>query len=180
MTRFFVRLILSCGLLMLAVGCTSSQQEYRPVSQLKPEPADEHHHGTHELGPHGGYLIELGQEEFHAELILDGSKNTLRVYLLGPDKHVVVNTSAQEVLIHLEEGDSLRLTPAETATDGQASVFELNDEKMVQAILHDGFLHGSLTVKIGEHAYQGTLDIHFPEEEEMHQPAAGEPSSSNS
>ena len=42
-----------------------------------------HVHPTH--GPHGGELLEIGKEEFHAELIMNETKKQMVIYLLEKD-----------------------------------------------------------------------------------------------
>src|SRR5688572_27330574 len=43
-----------------------------------------HSHGhDHGHGPHGGHIIELGSEDYHAELTLDAESQTVGIHLLG-------------------------------------------------------------------------------------------------
>ena len=58
--------------------------------------AHSHDHG-HGHGPHEGELIELGEEEFHAEVVFDEKENKVVLYLLGPDAKATVAIEAKEL-----------------------------------------------------------------------------------
>ncbi|HEY4721770.1 MAG TPA: hypothetical protein VII92_07985, partial [Anaerolineae bacterium] len=46
------------------------------------EAHDDHEHGHAEEGPHGGHIVELGEEEYHAEVTHDDATHKMEVYLL--------------------------------------------------------------------------------------------------
>lgn len=160
--------LLRCGIsalcLGLLIGCGPSA-EYKTSEQLKTERGHDHDH-DHEhgaAGPHGGSLVELGDKEYHAELVVDEKSHSLVVYLLGKDAKSASPIAATEVTVGLGGDKSATLKAAPQAGDGEgkASKFELADEKVVHDLLDAGFLHGSLKVKIGEKAYEGHIDAHF-------------------
>ncbi len=147
---------------MLA-GCGNGGN-YKPVKELPQAAHDEHghNHDEHAHGPHGGELVELGKEEFHAELIVDDKTQTVKVYLLGPDAKTAATTDATELSV-VPEGAKAAwvLKPAEGQPEGKASEFVLADEKAVHELLDAGFIHGELKVKIGGTPYNAHLDVHF-------------------
>jgi len=60
----------------------------------------EHSHSHAENGPHGGQVMAIGDEEYHAEFVLDAESGKVTVYLL--DKDIKVNpaaASAQETIV---------------------------------------------------------------------------------
>lgn len=144
-------------------GCNSGG-DFKPVKELPKAAHDDHghSHGEHAHGPHGGELVELGKEEYHAEFLLDGKTHTLKVFLLGPDAKTAATTDAAEITIASEGGGApLTLKPAEGQPAGKASEFVLTDEKIVHDLNEAGFIHGDLKVKIGGTPYSGHLDAHF-------------------
>lgn len=143
------------------VGCTG-EGNFKPVKELPKATHDEHAHGEHAHGPHGGELVELGKDEFHAELVVDGKAHAIKAYLLGPDAKTAATTDATDLTIVSEDGkSSFALKPAEGQPEGKASEFVLADEKVVHDLLDAGFIHGELKIKIGGTPYNGHLDVHF-------------------
>lgn len=162
--------LLRCGIsalcLGLLIGCGPSAQ-YKTNEQLKSERGHdhdhEHEHGHGAPGPHGGALVELGQEEYHAEVVVDDKTHSLQVYLLGKDAKSASPIAATEVTVGLggDKSVTLKAAPQEGDGEGKSSKFELADEKVVHDLLDAGFLHGSLKVQIGDKAYEGHIDAHF-------------------
>jgi len=73
------------GLSVFLAGCQSNEASYRPISKgvrVKAAPSA-HEHG--DAGPHGGHLVELGEEEYHAEVVLDVKSKAVSVYILSSD-----------------------------------------------------------------------------------------------
>lgn len=147
------------------LGCGGgNSNEYKPAAQLPVAPDEAHHGHEHAHGPHGGYLIELGQEEYHAELVVDAKTHTLTIYLLGSDGKSAAGKAADQVTIALGGETSLTFQPVE----GAADTYRFTDAKAVDELVDDGFLHGTLTVNMGEKNYTAELDIHFEEEGHDH------------
>lgn len=142
-------------------GCGGPSGEYKKAKDLPVATAAGHDHDHAAEGPHHGSLIELGKEEFHAELVIDAKAHALRVYLLGPDAKADATTAAAELSIAVEGGPTLTLKPAAGSAEGKHSTFELVDEKAVHDIAEAGFLHGTLTVQVGEKSFSGGIDVHL-------------------
>ncbi len=143
------------------VGCDGGGA-YKSTKELPVPKADAHGHDEHAHGPHGGELVELGKEEFHAELVVDEKAHAIKAYLLGPDAKTAATTDAAELTIVMEDGkSSFVLKPAEGQPAGMAAEFVLADEKVVHDLLDAGFIHGDLKIKIGGTSYNGHLDVHF-------------------
>jgi hypothetical protein len=62
-------------------------------------PAKAHDHAA--LGPHHGALVEIGKEEYHAEIVLNEEKKQMFVYLLDKDVKGYVAIEAPFVAVNL-------------------------------------------------------------------------------
>ena len=83
-------------------GCSGGDdyREFTPTDDVtNTTPHDDH---AHALGPNGGHLIELGEEEYHAEVVMDEAARTLTVYLLGGDAKTAQPTAEPTVTLNLE------------------------------------------------------------------------------
>ena len=170
------------GLLGGVVGCDSGKSDYKKADEIKKAPAahDEHDHDHGAKGPHGGSLVELGAEQYHAEIVLDHDAHVLRVFLLGPDAKTAAPVAATELAIASEGKDAwtLKAVPQEGDGDGKASRFELIDDAIVHDLLEAKFLHGDLRVTIGDTPFSGRIDMHLDEVHHDHKeeakPATGD------
>ena len=173
MRRISLVAMLAMGLLGGAVGCDGGKSDYKKADDLKKAPAAHEEHGEHghgEKGPHGGSLVELGADEFHAEVVLDHDAHTLRVFVLGKDAKTAEPTTATEITVTAEGKDAvtLKAAPQEGDGDGKTSRFELIDEKLVHDILDAKFLHGEVRLTIGDKPYSGHIDMHLDDVHHEH------------
>lgn len=152
---------------LIGAGCEQQGGNFKTASQIKQEKGaaghtdhEDHEHGA---GPHGGSIVELGDEEYHAEVVVDAKSHALKVYLLGKDAKTPVPVAAMEVIVTTEDDKKLTLkaAPQEGDGEGKASLFELSDETTVDAIAKAGFIHGSLQLEAGGKPYRGDIDAHF-------------------
>ncbi len=185
MRRFSVAamcLMSVAGLLGGVVGCDSGKSDYKKADEIKKAPAahDEHDHDHGAKGPHGGSLVELGAEQYHAEIVLDHDAHALRVFLLGPDAKTAASVAVTELAIAPEGKDAwtLKAVPQEGDGDGKSSRFELIDDAIVHDLLDAKFLHGDLRITIGDTPFSGHIDMHLDEVHHDHKdeakPAAGD------
>ncbi len=152
----------AAGITCCGMGCDQGG-DFKPADQL-PQAAHEEHGHDHDHaaeGPHHGALIEIGAEEFHGELVVDHKTHALKLYLLGPDAKTDATTAATEASLQIEGGPKLTLKAASGQPEGQTSLFELVDAKVVEEIEEAGFIHGELMLKIGEKEYKAGVDAHF-------------------
>lgn len=162
----------------LWTGCGNSSQS--DVNK-KPAPANgEHHEGDRhdhkkgdgdsaehahaEEGPHHGHLIELGKEEYHAELTHDESSKTVTVYLLdGAAKEAVAIADPTITLNLVVDGKpqqaKLAAAPQESDAAGESSRFTITDEAVLEA-LEAPKTTGRLNVTIKGKAYVGNVEHH--------------------
>ena len=165
----------------IAISGCGGGGDFKTAEQIQkeqPAHADDHghDHGHGAEGPHHGAVVELGEEEFHAEIVLDEPNHTLKLYILGPDAKTAATTAADSAILIPEEEGELKLTPGPGQIEGQYSVFQLVDEKVVHKLAEEGFLHGNLKVKVGEKDYTASVDAHFHgEHDHDHEPKAATP-----
>jgi hypothetical protein len=121
--------------LCLAAGC-NSEPSPQPV-KVGPPPADDHsdHSGHSHEGPHHGHVIELGNEEYHAELTHDDATDLVAIYILDGEAKRAVPIEAKEVVINLViDGQPQQFTlpaaPLEDEPEGQSSRFQLISQQL--------------------------------------------------
>ncbi len=121
--------------------------------------AHTHDHG-HGHGPHEGDLIELGEEEFHAEVVVDEEKYKLTLYLLGADAKTAVAIEAKELTLEMPGKDApvkYALTAGPVDADGKVSQFEITSEALIDAFHEDSKAVGKFKVSIGGKEFTGEI-----------------------
>lgn len=124
-------------------------------------PATEHAHP--DKGPHGGPLLELGDEEYHVEVLVDEKTDTLTLYVLDGEAKAAVATDAKEALISLKhdgkaEQFKLKASPLKTDPKGQASCFKLKSEELVEDLHHKNS-NPRLAIKIKGKSYTAKISL---------------------
>ncbi len=163
--------------LLAATGCGS--QPAKPTAPASSEQPADHDHGDHEhgdhdhaeLGPHGGQLIELGEEEYHAELLHDDQMHKVTIYVLDGKAAETVPVSAPEVTIQLEaEGKPQRFALAAVHLDqenpSQAICFETTNEELSHALDEEG-AKATLTIDVNGREFTGAI-VHEHEHDHKH------------
>jgi hypothetical protein len=151
----------SLGLMLLA-GCQPGADDTRTFSEAdNVENTDPHDH-AHAHGPHEGHLVELGGEDYHAEVTFDPATRKLEVYLLKADAQTALPTDAETVSATLEIGgqkQEFKLSPARLEGDpeGQSSHFVLTEGSLPDSIKDAEGLHGEIAVTIGGTPYHGDI-----------------------
>ncbi len=162
MRRFTLLVLVSSGLFITGLGCSGGKSDYQKTTDLKKAPAV-HEHSHSDKGPHGGSIVELGEEEYHAEVVLDHDAHALRVYVLGKDAKTATATAAKEVTLTPNGKDALTLkaAPQKGDAEGKSSLFELIDDDVVHSILDAKAIHAKLQVTIGDKPFTGEVDYHL-------------------
>ncbi|MEX0670749.1 MAG: hypothetical protein WD060_09865 [Pirellulales bacterium] len=145
---------MACGL----VGLT--------VAKLQAAPAGGggHAHVHPDKGPHDGALIELGKEDYHAELIHDAKTDTVTVYLLDASATKPVSIPAQQLTLNIRAGGKpqqfhLPATPRASDPDGSSAAFAVTNRQLCQALDAPG-ASGRLNVEIAGKVYVGKVGSH--------------------
>ena len=130
------------------------------LTAFHPTFAEDHHH--HEKGPHKGDLVELGDEEYHAEVVHDEKEATVTVYLLGSDAKTPVATDAKELVINTKvkgKGVQTKLKPSPQKGDkpGASSRFSLKSKELIE-LLEDPSSNPALRIAINGKTYNGKIE----------------------
>lgn len=112
-------------------------------------------------GPHKGSLVELGAEEFHAEVTHDDKSATVTIYLLGPDAKTAVTSESKEVLVNVKLHGKpmqmkLKAMPMSGEKAGSSSRYGGVSKDLIHALDHaDSVPH--LRVTIAGKSYVGKI-----------------------
>lgn len=151
-------------LAMALAGCTSEgTKPGAPASTSPAASADPHAGHAHPTeGPHHGELIELGNEEYHAELLHDDSSVTIYVLNGAADKQFPIE--ATEVVInttHDGKPEQFTLVAKPDVSDpaGKSSCFVSEDTGLVHHIDEEHASH-RLALTINGKPYRGEISHH--------------------
>jgi hypothetical protein len=98
---------------------------------------DHHDHDhAHMHGPNGGPVLELGDEEYHAEWLHDDETGKVTVVLLDKAAKKEVTIESAEIAIEVKIADSEKTyaLPAAGGTDKPSARFELEDKALLAAL----------------------------------------------
>lgn len=126
----------------VVAACDSKQPPPRqrtvsaPHARSHDHGAEEHHH--EHTAPHGGTLIEIGEEAAHLEVLLDWDKGLLTIYMLDGEAEHPVRLSANDFQMTIEAGgEPFTLTLNAVAdeltgeTIGDTARFQAASEKLM-------------------------------------------------
>ena len=158
----------------LAAGCQPAAPPASPtggpVTTPPPatvEPGHEGHdhaeHGHATEGLHHGVLVELGNEEYHAEVVHDDATGTVTVYLLDSSAKKSATTTATEATINVKHGDTaeqfkLPAQPEDGNPAGQTSRFTLINKELVEH-LDEAASAAKLNITVGGTPYFGVIPV---------------------
>ena len=149
------------------VGCQDAKDNSpaaETVSGLPPDTVDAHDHAAHahpSEGPHHGDLVELGNEEFHAEVVHSEDSGSLTVYILDGSATKPVAIDATELTINVtHDGKPEQFILAAKAEEGdeagKSSRF-VSDDKELAAHLDEEGTSPKLVVKIDGKVFRGEI-----------------------
>ncbi len=127
-------------------------------------------HAHPSKGPHKGSLIELGEEEYHAEIVHDEEAGSVTVYLLGSDAKTVVATEAKDVAVNAKvKGKAVQLklkaSPQKGDKTGTSSRFASKSKELME-LLDDHDVKPILRVAIAGKTFNGKIEHDHDHEEE--------------
>jgi hypothetical protein len=149
--------------LVLSPGCEPAEPIVVPgtLSTAEDGDHDDHEHAHAAEGPHGGSIVELGTEEYHAELVHDEASKTVTVFILDASATKAAPIDATEVVINLThegEGEQFKLAASSDSADpaGSSSRFASADPELAEELDH---AHGgaTLVVTVAGKQYRGEL-----------------------
>jgi YHS domain-containing protein len=118
------------------VGCNQSTSPPDQAAVKQPAAADPEHgagkgdeeHG-HKPGAHGGIIVSLGRDSYHAEAVFEKG-GVVRLYMLGKDEARIQEVDAQELTAYVKaagatEAETVKFAPAPQQGDakGKTSQF---------------------------------------------------------
>ena len=155
-------LTMSYALMALIVAGCSDENSTGPETAGPPNTVDSHDGHAHPTeGPHHGDLIELGNEEYHAEILHDEDAGTVTIYVLNGAATEQVPIDATEVTInakHDGKPEQFTLTASPDANDpqGKSSRFVSNDEELAHHLDAEG-AEPRLVLTINGKSYRGSI-----------------------
>jgi hypothetical protein len=146
------------------LGCT-------PPSAKTPANApseEEHAHASH--GPHDGTIIELGDENYHAELVHDEATGKITVYVLDSAAKSAVPIEASNILVNVQQGEQgrqfkLMAEPDAGDSVGKSSRFS-STEAELGAALDAEDAKAALVLEIAGVQYRGEIAHDHDEDHE--------------
>lgn len=157
--------VMVCGIgLALFVGCTS-KDDTRTFDAKDSEASTEaeHDHGHAAHGPNGGHLLEVGEEQYHVEVVFDNDGRTLTAFILGPDAKTAFPIEGEMIDFDLEVGDKeheipLAAKPLEGEKEGKSSRFVAEGKAIPDSIKAESDLNGHFHLDIGEDHFHVDLE----------------------
>lgn len=153
------------------VGCSDADTSSTTTISGPPPAMDSHEGHDHPSeGPHHGDLVELGNEEFHAEVV-HGEAGSVTVYILDSAAKVAVPIDATELTINVShdgKAEQFKLAAEREDSDpeGKSSRFTIKDEELASDLdSHDAT--AKLVVSINGKSYSGKIE-HQHEGEHAH------------
>ena len=155
-------LVATMALASLMLGCQGSNN----ADGTSPDADHDHAHHDHdehgELGPHGGHLIELGDEEYHAELVHDeeGGGTAVTVYILDGEavKQVPIELQSIKINVASQEGAPRQFELMAVGGKPTASAFSIEDARLAAALKDEHEADCKLSVTIAGKQYVGRLE----------------------
>ena len=151
--------LLSMALFIIS-GCGGGAPATTVSSYAENEHDHAHGHEHADHGPHGGDLIELGSDEYHAEVVhQEGGK--LGVYILDGKAVATVAIDAGEITLNVVVDGKpaqypLIASPTEADAAGKSSLFVSADDE-AHAALHREGVAAKLVLTINGRSYQGAV-----------------------
>jgi hypothetical protein len=143
------------ALMPCLTGCGQSPRHDAHVA------AHEEHdgHDHNELGPHGGALIELGSDSYHAELLHDDDTHAVTVYLLdGTAKRpAAAGQLPQHVLLNVMIGSTPQQYSLPRVEDNRYST---KDESLCDSLCGNDNARARLNATIGGKTFVGNIEPH--------------------
>jgi hypothetical protein len=159
--------VLSAAVLMAGCEGAKPAPPSGPLTTPPPPTVSADHGHSHDAsghpteGPHHGVLVELGNEEYHAEVVHDDKAGSVTVYLLDGTAEKTATTDAADLAINVKHGDKpeqfkLAAQPVESDAKGTSSRFILVDKELVEH-LDEKDSNATLQVTIGGTPFSGKI-----------------------
>jgi hypothetical protein len=174
MMRRFWMLTLISTVLWLTGGCDSgSSTASKGGAKTASKDGHDHDHGhdhghdhSHAAqGPHKGHIVELGEEEYHAEWTHDDESGLVAVYILDKEmkKDVPIESKQVEITTKIGDAEKVYQLDAEYPADGdktKSAKFVVEDKSLITALLAAGKegATATLSVEIAGKKFTSAID----------------------
>lgn len=150
-------------IVLAAIGCSEPAKPAPPTKDTAQKEKHDHKHGEGEHahpehGPHGGDLVELGKEEYHAEVVHDEASGKVTIYVLDSAAKQAVPIEAAQVTINVKhdgkgEQFEVKASPQEGDGDGKSSRFVSEDKELAHDLEHEA----RLVIEIAGKSFTGEI-----------------------
>jgi len=151
---------------MLAAGCQQSSPSPPPGAGEHQHPEDHHDHDHGALGPHGGHVLVLGDEQYHAEWTHDDKNGEIVIYLLDAEIKQDVTTESELITIATTirgetQAYELAADNQDQADPPRASRFKTTNPNLLTALKQAGSgVDAQVRVLIDGSLLRGTFEKH--------------------
>lgn len=175
--KVLLKSVVAILMLFIASGCSQNPTNGPTASATASSTPRHEDHEHHHKAPHGGTLIELGEEFAHLEILLDADSGTLTAYVLDGEAETPVRLPGTPMLLALSGGETVTLVPVvneltgETETDSatyRAVVESLKGSRKFEGVVKEVSVRGSHFTDVVVSYHQGNEGEH-EENEEHHQ-----------
>lgn len=154
------------------IGCGKDTAEPKPADNNAASSGghdghDHHHDHDHSAaGPHGGHVMEIGDEQYHAEWTHDDKSGKITIYLLDGDIKEDAWTTAESITITTkirddEQEHALLAVNQDEQEPPQASQFEITSPNLLTALNQVGpAVTAELKVTIGGESFRVEFEKH--------------------
>ena len=153
--------VLGLGLgLMAFTGCgENDHSEHADTST--PSSTEEVHDEHPTEGPHEGGLVELGEEEYHIEIVHDDDAGTVTAYVLDSTAKLAVPIEASEIIVNLShDGQAeqfvLAASPQSDDPVGKSSRYVSSDGELAEDLDNEA-ITAQLVVTINGKQYRAAI-----------------------
>ncbi|HWL07857.1 MAG TPA: hypothetical protein VNQ76_05615 [Planctomicrobium sp.] len=151
----------ACLATLMISGCGNSSDNASTKSPANTQSHGNHDHAHPTEGPHHGHLIELGNEEYHAELVHKKGE-PVTIYILDGSAKTAVPIDAPEVIINMShegKAEQFKLAASADAGDpsGKSSRFVAQDQHLGEDLDAKGSA-AKLVVTINGKQYTGKIE----------------------
>ena len=151
---------LTVAIVFAIAGCGKSGD--KTDSKTDGEKKSKNAHPSH--GPHDGDLVELGDEEYHAEVVHDHDTHTVTIYILDSTAKKQVPIDAKEVVVNVKhegkpEQFKLSAVPDKGDPQGKSSRFQIKDAEFFHHLEEKG-TEPKLSLRIAGKSFTGKIEHH--------------------
>ena len=121
---------------VILAGCSLDSPPKADKPKAKQAASTDPHEHAHMHGPHGGPVLELGDDEYHAEWLHDEDSGRVTIFILDSAGKKEVPIEAAELLIETTvAGKSSNYNiPSAGDADEPSAKFEIEDKALVAAL----------------------------------------------